>query len=149
MEFTEITSSEDAFIAGYGDGGFRMGESRFEGSMLITPSGFYPWEVQDKSDISLDNLKPILDVAADVEILIIGMGPSMAFLDKTIRHAFAQKDIPIEIMDTGAAARTYNVLPARRSQGHGCADRYLRCYFCFINCNKRFFSHSLYTNLCL
>ena len=110
MEFTEITSSEDAFIAGYGDGGFRMGENRFEGSMLITPSGFYPWDVQNKSDISLDNLKPILDAAADVEILIIGMGPSMAFLDKTIRHAFAQKDIPIEIMDTGAAARTYNVL---------------------------------------
>lgn len=109
MEFTEIKSSEDAFIAGYGDGGFRMGESRFEGSMLITPSGFYPWGVRSKDDISLENLKPVYE-AQGVELLIIGMGESMAFLNKEIRHAFAKIDIAIEVMDTGAAARTYNVL---------------------------------------
>ena len=34
----------------------------------------------------------------------------MAFLDKTIRQKFGQNDIAIEVMDTGAAARTYNVL---------------------------------------
>lgn len=39
MEFTEIKSSSEAFIAGYGDGGFRMGEQRVKGSMLITPMG--------------------------------------------------------------------------------------------------------------
>lgn len=109
MEFNEIKSSEDAFIAGYGDGGFRMGEGRFEGSMLITPAGFYPWDVTVKEDICLENLKPVMDVSG-VELLIIGMGESMAFLDKDIRQAFAKVDIAIEVMDTGAAARTYNVL---------------------------------------
>lgn len=110
MEFTEIKSSEEAFIAGYGDGGFRMGESRFKGSMLITPTGFYPWDVTEHSDITLESLSPIMEASESVELLIVGMGKSMAFLDKDIRHAFAQKDIAIEIMDTGAAARTYNVL---------------------------------------
>lgn len=110
MEFTEIKSSEEAFIAGYGDGGFRMGESRFEGSMLITPSGFYPWGVTEQSEITIESLELILSNHTDIELLIIGMGKSMAFLDKDIRQAFAQKDIAIEIMDTGAAARTYNVL---------------------------------------
>lgn len=110
MEFTEIKSSEEAFIAGYGDGGFRMGDSRFEGSMLITPNGFYPWEVGDKSEISIENLTPIMEVHASVEIVIIGMGTSMAFLQKEIRDAFMAKNIAVEVMDTGAAARTYNVL---------------------------------------
>lgn len=110
MEFTEITSSEEAFIAGYGDGGFRMGEGRFDGSMLITPTGFYPWDVQTKEDISIENLNLILEMADQIEILIIGMGVSMAFLPKDIRHMFAKNDIAIEVMDTGAAARTYNVL---------------------------------------
>ncbi|MBT5074475.1 MAG: hypothetical protein HOJ34_09975 [Kordiimonadaceae bacterium] len=110
MEFTEIKSSEEAFIAGYGDGGFRMGESRFEGSMLITPSGFYPWDVTEHANITIKSLEPILKDHSGVEILIIGMGQSMAFLNKDIRHAFAKNDIAIEIMDTGAAARTYNVL---------------------------------------
>lgn len=110
MEFTEIKSSEEAFIAGYGDGGFRMGESRFEGSMIIAPNGFYPWEVTEKSEITLDNLKPILDNYQLVEIVIIGMGNSMAFLPEDIRSAFLDKKIAFEVMDTGAAARTYNIL---------------------------------------
>lgn len=109
MEFNEIKSSSDAFIAGYGDGGFRMGEGRYEGSMLITPEGFYPWDVSVREDISIDNLKPIFD-ASSVEILIIGMGESMAFLPKDISAAFRAKNIAVEVMDTGAAARTYNVL---------------------------------------
>ncbi len=110
MEFTEIKSSEEAFIAGYGDGGFRMGDGRFEGSMLITPNGFYPWEVSDKSEISIESIKRILDAHVYVEIVIIGMGTSMAFLKPEIRSAFSEKNIAVEVMDTGAAARTYNVL---------------------------------------
>ncbi len=110
MEFTEIKSSSEAFIAGYGDGGFRMGEQRVKGSMLITPMGYYPWPVNEVSEITIEALQPILDCAVDVELLMIGTGISMAFISKDIRHAFAQKDIAIEAMDTGAAARTYNVL---------------------------------------
>lgn len=109
MEFTEINSSEEAFVAGYGDGGFRMGDSRFEGSMMITPDGFYPWTVTDKSEISLENLEPLLN-ANGIEIIIIGLGVNMAFLPKNIRSVFEEKKIAIEAMDTGAAARTYNVL---------------------------------------
>lgn len=109
MEFTEINSSEEAFVAGYGDGGFRMGDSRFEGSMMITPDGFYPWAVSEKSEISIESLEPILN-ASGVEIIVIGLGPNMAFLPKNIRAAFEEKKIAIEAMDTGAAARTYNVL---------------------------------------
>ena len=81
MEFNEIKSYEEAFIAGYGDGGFRMGENRFEGSMLITPAGFYPWDVQVKEEINLKNLDPILR-APNVELLIVGTGESLFFLNK-------------------------------------------------------------------
>lgn len=109
MEFNEIKSNEEAFIAGYGDGGFRMGENRFEGSMLITPAGFYPWDVKVKEEISLKNLDPILR-SPNVELLIIGAGECMFFLNKDIRQAFTEAGIAIEVMDTGAAARTYNVL---------------------------------------
>ncbi len=109
MEFNEIKNNNEAFIAGYGDGGFRMGEGRFKGSMLITPKGFYPWSVNNHNEITLDGLSPIMELCDEVELLIIGTGENMAFLDKNIRHAFAQKDIAIEVMDTGAAARTYNI----------------------------------------
>lgn len=110
MEFSEIKSGEEAFIAGYGDGGFRMGESRFEGSMLITPKGFYPWNVKSKADITLESLEQIIEFADEIEMLIIGMGETMSFLPKDVRLGLKEKGIVPEMMDTGAAARTYNVL---------------------------------------
>ena len=110
MEFTEIKSSEEAFIAGYGNGGFRMGESKFEGSMLITPSGFYPWDVSNPTGITLESLEPIMEAHQSVEIILVGMGAGMAFLPKDLQGAFAAKNMAFEVMDTGAAARTYNVL---------------------------------------
>ena len=56
------------------------------------------------------NLKPILDVYQSVEILIVGMGEGMAFLAKDVRAEFESRKIAVEVMDTGATARTYNVL---------------------------------------
>ncbi|MCC3860128.1 Mth938-like domain-containing protein [Pseudemcibacter aquimaris] len=110
MEFSEIKSGEEAFIAGYGNGGFRMGDSRFEGSMLITPKGFYPWDVTSKEDITVESLEKIIEFKDEIEMLIIGMGEGMAFLPKEVRLGLKEKGIVPEMMDTGAAARTYNVL---------------------------------------
>jgi len=110
MDVTEIKSSEEAFIAGYGDGGFRMGEQRFKGSMLITSRGFYPWDVTGAVEITVESLAQVFENQADIELLIIGMGQSMAFAPKDVRAALAKVNIAVEVMDTGAAARTYNVL---------------------------------------
>lgn len=110
MEFKENKSHAETFIAGYGGGGFRIGDQKFKGSLIMTPEGFYPWTVQQHQDITVASLKKITTVADKIELLLIGMGQNMAFLNKDVRAALAAKNISIDVMATGAAARTYNVL---------------------------------------
>jgi uncharacterized protein len=110
VEFKDVTSQEETAISSYGDGGFRIGEQRSKGSMLITPRGYYPWGVADKTDITCDSLSRIMEQRADIDILLIGSGDNMSFLPKDVRSALEDAGIAVDVMATGAAARTYNVL---------------------------------------
>ena len=110
MEFKEVIAQGDTSISSYGDGGFRIGAHRTVGSLLITPKGYYPWSVGDKDQLTLDSLELILDQRQDIDILLIGMGDNMSFLNKQIRSALEEANIGVDVMAPGAAARTYNVL---------------------------------------
>lgn len=112
MKFNEVTSQEETAISSYGDGGFRIGEQRSKGSILITPKGYYPWDALDVASITLESLKRIIDQKDDIDILLLGMGENMTFLDKKLRTSLEDAAIAVDVMTTGAAARTYNILLA-------------------------------------
>jgi len=112
VEFKEVTSQDETAISAYGDGGFRIGEQRSSGSILLTPIGYYPWGATDAASITLDSLQRVIDQKSDIDFLLIGMGENMAFLNKDLRAAMENINISVDIMSTGAAARTYNILLA-------------------------------------
>lgn len=97
-----------AMIDGYGDGGFRVKDRRFEGSIIITPKGVYPATVDESGELTAEGLEHLAN--KDHDLLLIGRGDSMTPLPKTMRLALEQLGLPYDLMDTGAAARTYNVL---------------------------------------
>ncbi|PCI31711.1 MAG: hypothetical protein COB54_09030 [Alphaproteobacteria bacterium] len=112
LEFKEVTSQQETAISSYGDGGFRIGEQRSKGSILITPKGYYPWDAVEMASATLDNLKLIMDQSADIDILLVGTGDNMRPLNKPLRTSLEAAGIAVDIMATGAAARTYNILLA-------------------------------------
>ena len=99
-------------ISGYGPGRFRLGGIVHQGSILILPDGVYPLPVSDASQISLESLRPVLAYQPLPDFLILGTGAAQLFPGRELRQAFADAGIGLEAMDTGAAARTYNVLLA-------------------------------------
>ncbi len=99
-------------ISGYGRGRFRLGGIEHEGSLLILPDSVYPWPVNAADQISEETLRPVLSHQPSLDFLILGTGAAQLFPDKDLRRAFADAGIGLEAMDTGAAARTYNVLLA-------------------------------------
>jgi uncharacterized protein len=99
-------------ISGYGPGRFRLGGIEHEGSLLILPDGVYAWPASDASQISRESLRPVLAFEPVLDFLILGTGAVQLFPDRELRQAFADAAIGLEAMDTGAAARTYNVLLA-------------------------------------
>ena len=46
----------------------------------------------------------------NVDIVLLGTGAQQAFVDYAYVHWLAEQRIGLEVMDTGAACRSYNVL---------------------------------------
>lgn len=99
-------------IDAYGAGGFRFADMSHRGSLICLPSGIHGWEVADPADITIGTMGLVLDGADTVEVLIVGTGHDLRPLDPALRARLRERGIGVEIMSTGAAVRTYNVLLA-------------------------------------
>lgn len=107
----ELESPEDTLLVeAYGDGGFRLMGRRVEGSLFVRESGFFPFPAAELSTLEAAHIAKALADFPDPEILIIGTGPEMALLPKALRLHLEEQGIGYDVMSTGAAARTYNVL---------------------------------------
>lgn len=101
-------------IDAYGDGGFRFAGMRRRGSLLCLPSGLYPWRPCTLGEVTSDDLASILAEQPSPDFVLFGVGPDIAAVPTFIKEALTNAGIGVEPMDTGAAARTYNVLLAEQ-----------------------------------
>jgi uncharacterized protein len=97
-------------IEAYGNGGFRFGGMSHRGSILALPSGVRAWPVRSVSEVDESALAPIIAEADAIEILLLGTGAQPAFIEESMRALLAAAGVRLDAMQTGAAARTYNVL---------------------------------------
>lgn len=111
MEFSTPEFGGRPPIDGYGDGGFRIDQKRVKGSMLLLPDGsFGPWAAATPEDILPSALTDLLTHREVFDLILIGTGATHALLPKDTRVFLREEGVHAEIMTTGAAARTYNVL---------------------------------------
>ena len=101
-------------IEAYGNGGFRFADMSHRGSLLLLSSGIYGWDVAELPGLTLASLAPVLAAGAEHEFVLLGTGQSQVFPSLDIRRAFDDAGLGLEVMSTGAAARTYNVLLAEK-----------------------------------
>lgn len=97
---------QNAF-SGYGDGHVLINGQRHETSLVVLPNALQPWFPASLETASLEPL-----MALPVEILLLGTGGRLRFPAPSILVGFRQHGIGLEVMDTGAACRTYNILLA-------------------------------------
>lgn len=101
-----------AAIDSYGNGGFRFAEMSHRGALMCLPSGIHGWDINSIGDLTSQRLARVFDEQSAISLLLLGTGAKQVFPDVTIFQALGDAGIGIEVMDTGAAARTYNVLLA-------------------------------------
>lgn len=99
-------------IEAYGNGGFRFGGMSHRGSILCLPTGIWGWPVSDMGGLDAQALDAVLSLRGSLSFLILGTGAHIARAPSNVVHAFMDAGIGLDVMDTGAAARTYNVLLA-------------------------------------
>ena len=99
-------------IDAYGNGGFRFAGMSHIGSVLILASGIYAWRPRLVHDLTAEDFSRVLVEAGLVNFLLLGTGKTVVPPPPPIRQLFSGGLLSLEIMDTGAAVRTYNVLLA-------------------------------------
>lgn len=97
-------------INGYGDGGFRIAGERVEGSIIVFPERFLAWPVTDARRLHADDLQPLIEAAGKIDILLLGCGEGAPAVDPALRALLREHGILVDVMDTGAACRTFNIL---------------------------------------
>ncbi len=105
-------------IDAYGNGGFRFADMSHRGSILMLDSGVYGWAPTSAGEIDEASFDKLFAETTPPEVLLVGTGRRLVHLPPALRRALRERGIVVEVMDTGAAARTFNVLLAEgRSVG--------------------------------
>jgi uncharacterized protein len=109
MKFTLETSSRINLIRGYSPGEIRVGERRLQASCIVSADTLIAdWEPASFAALAPEHLEAIL--ALQPELVLLGTGPTQRFPPAAIRTALTSRGVGLEVMDLGAACRTYNVL---------------------------------------
>lgn len=97
-------------FSSYGPGFVVVNAARHERSLIVLPDRIVEWEPAGIEDLT----GPVFAKLAElpIEILILGTGPRIEFPHPSRTQPIAQARIGLEVMDTYAACRTYNILLA-------------------------------------
>ncbi|PKU23702.1 Mth938-like domain-containing protein [Telmatospirillum siberiense] len=113
MEINTVNPRDFQVIQGYGDGGFRISGQRHEGPVLVLPSRTLAWPVFDLAAATAESFSALADERPPIEVLLLGTGARMRTIAPSLRRALRDLyGVTVEVMDSGAACRTYNVLVA-------------------------------------
>ena len=102
-------------VTAYGDGYVAINGRRHTGSIVVLPERLIEdWVVPAFDALTEADFRRIAEICAEthVDILLFGTGTHQRFPQPTLLRPLIEARVGIEIMDTHAACRTYNILMA-------------------------------------
>jgi uncharacterized protein len=112
MQFQMGTDRPARIVTGYGPSFVRVGAREFGSSVIVTADQVLPWPVADVGELTPELLEPVL--ALGVEVVLLATGARQTWPDPTVIAHAARRRVGLEVMEIGAACRTFNVLVADR-----------------------------------
>lgn len=96
-------------IRGYAPGRLTINEQVYTGSLIVTPQQIIAdWPPVAFADLLTAHFEAI--VALQPEVVILGTGTRLQFPAAALVRSLVEANIGLEVMDTRAACRTYNIL---------------------------------------
>ena len=113
VRLTEVTYGQALAIESYGPGFFRVGTHVLRGACMVTPWDAGPWG-------GFDDVATPLTLVGRIDVLLVGTGREIAHVPVAFRDALEAQGIGVDVMNSPAAARTYNVLLGERRRVAAC-----------------------------
>lgn len=106
----DAPSASNTFTA-YGPGFVEINRQRYGHALLVAPEGAVTaWDIGGFESLTPAHFERLLALAP--EVVLLGTGERQRFPHPRLTAALAQARIGVEVMDTRAACRTYNILMA-------------------------------------
>jgi uncharacterized protein len=123
MKFSEADTGGGHLIQGYESGRIHIGDRDYTGGLIVTPARIITgWGPQYPEDLTEEHFVALLEL--DPQVIILGTGAQQVFPEPRAYLPVLQRGLGVEVMDTGAACRTYNIL---MSEGRRVAAGLLMC----------------------
>ena len=109
MRFSLDADSNRYSIRNYGSGWITVNDQDIRCSVIVTPERLVlDWPPQTFAE--LDETHFAMIMALEPEIVLLGTGCRQQFPHPRLTQALLAQGIGVEVMDTAAACRTYNVI---------------------------------------
>jgi len=96
-------------VTGLGPGWIRVGDREYRESVVLTPDVLVPgWAPAGFAGLAPADFAGLLEYAP--EVVLLGTGNKQRFPDPRLTGGLASARIAVEVMDTRAACRTFNIL---------------------------------------
>lgn len=114
MKFT-LESQTAVTIRSVSETDIHIGEVRWSQTIALTPAGVVDdWAEQPIESLHFEHFSRLLDAGAT--LILLGTGRQQVLPPRELVFAMARNSVGFEVMDTRAAARTFNVLAGEGRQ---------------------------------
>ena len=110
MKIDRVAAEGRNLFTGYGEGYVVVNGQRITRSVLVTATRIDDWNVPSVDALTPAHVAALLE--ASPQIVLVGSGPRFAFPDPAAMAPLYAARIGVEVMDTPAACRTFNILLA-------------------------------------
>lgn len=98
-------------FSGYGEGYVAINQVRYEHNLIVLPDHIIEnWQVESIEQLEVSHFGCLRSLQP--EIILLGTGTTLRFPDPQLMRDMIVSGIGIEVMDTQATCRTYNILSA-------------------------------------
>lgn len=97
-------------VTAYGPGFIEINKVRHTSALLLTPERLEPWAVDAFEALREADFERLR--AMNPEVVLLGTGTRQRFPHPRLSRALGEARIGLEVMNTAAACRTYNILMA-------------------------------------
>ena len=110
---TKMNLHHDAsitLIRSYNDGKILIGKTLYTHSIIVTSEGITDWSLSSLESLTAEHFAPVFDFDFSPELVLLGTGATLRFPAAEQTYSLTNAQIGLEVMDTSAACRTYNIL---------------------------------------
>jgi uncharacterized protein len=108
IELNSENSSSNKIIS-YSDDSFTLKNTLIKSNLVISKDNLIEnWSVKTYQDLALQHIDQI--ITWQPEVILLGTGKESGFQNPELLSYITSKNIGLEIMNTGAACRSYNLL---------------------------------------